>query len=110
METPYIYDDESDNKIELPWVWQICPYCAGRGYSVLHGMAIDPSDWDDESLDEYFHGKAYHTECEGQCDNGKVREVNRMTCDPAQLAEYDDLQQQMWEARAEQAAERAMGA
>jgi hypothetical protein len=55
--------------------WQICCNCNGEGCHSKKLGVIDPSDWDNDSLDDYMNG-GYDSICE-LCDGtGKVLTEN----------------------------------
>ena len=73
---PVIYCDSGEER-ELPWKYEICPTCNGKGSHSLRFGAItaaDREDWDDESFQDYVDG-LYDEVC--GCEAGKVRVPDR---------------------------------
>lgn len=96
-----------DTETELPWKWAICGTCRGNGAHSLHLGAITQSDrdrdWDEESWNDYMAGR-YDREC-GDCEDGKVRVVDRSRCSPELLARWDQSVREAEEDDAERRAE-----
>jgi len=103
-----LYTPDGD-EVQLPTKWEICQRCAGEGYTVLHGMEINPDDWEQEELDEYFHGSTYRTPCD--CDGtGKVKIVDEDRLSPTELGWWNAQCADVSSMLAMEAQERAMGA
>ena len=103
--TPALYCDDGER--ELPWHWEICPTCNGRGSHSLRIGAITAdqrADWDPDEWEDYMNG-LYDEAC--GCDHGKVRVVTRSSLSPADLAAWDQQlshdeevrQERLWESR-----------
>lgn len=104
------YDHDSDREIELNTCWEICDSCRGEGYSTLHGMEITVEEWDQDELDEYFHGTTYRTPClNPDCHDGKTPVPDPDNNLEVSLARYDLHLVREAGYRQEREAERRMG-
>lgn len=109
-ETTY-YNDQ-DEEIQLRTIKVVCWRCDGEGSHDCWrgGMTTDEMDEQGpEFLDDYMSGM-YDAVCE-ECHGLRVLdEVDETANDPRELALWREQQQQLADMRAEEAAERAMGA
>ncbi len=107
--------DKSDRRIDivrytLPTRWAVCPTCDGRGFQALHGLDVtDCIQEDPDFAEDYLRGD-YDTPC-SQCQGRRlVAEVDRQIAHPEALKAYDEDVRALAELRAEEEAERRMGA
>lgn len=109
--TPVLYCDDG-SEVELPFKWAICSGCDGHGKSSAYLGAYTQSEMDEagpEFHDEYMRG-GYDRTCDG-CDGaGKVKVVDWAQMTKAQRSEWNAQVRAERECRAEEAAERRMGA
>lgn len=103
-------DDETETVIiKVPTKWEICECCSGDGTHALHGIVIDPSEWDYEEMDDYMSGR-YDTAC-GECNStGKLKVVDWDSVSSVLKAEWEKWEQARYECDRESYMERMMGA
>lgn len=110
----FLIEDEDGTEIELPTKWEICTVCRGNGQ---HAHAIDGNgitasewaEWDCEEREDYLRGN-YDSVCDDCGGSGKVREVDEAALNPETLKLWIDWSESIAQMRAEEAAERRMGA
>lgn len=102
--------------LHLPAHNEVCPRCGGEGKHVnpnIDGDGItesDRMDWADDDFMEDYHRGVYDVPCEECHGANVVLVVDEKRCDPTDLALYRAHHQAMAEMRAEELAERRMGA
>lgn len=109
-------DEGEEITLHLPARYEVCGRCRGNGIHVnpaIDGNGItqaDREDWaDDDFMDDYRAG-VYDVRCEECGGNRVVPVVDEERADPKDLALYRQHNREMAELRAEEAAERRMGA
>jgi hypothetical protein len=111
-------EDENGSEIvhELPARLEVCPRCRGKGSHVNpsidgHGITQEERerDWSDDEWDGYLRGD-YDVNCY-ECDGLRVvAVVDRDSCDPDLLKQYDQDQAEEAAFQRMCQAERDMGA
>lgn len=108
----YLHDLHDD---PIPGRWEICDRCNGdgqHGHPAFDGTTLDSWYEDDpngESLEAYFRGD-YDVRCENGCIDGKVLVPDEERATEEQIQRWDDYWEYQYEAAAERAAERRVGA
>lgn len=102
--------DEEENEIEVPFTWNVCPTCGGKGTHVnpsidSHGISSEDFYDDPDFAESYFNGD-YDVEC---YDCGGRRVVPVCT-DPKVIEAIIEKRQFEADCRAEQLAEMRFGA
>jgi hypothetical protein len=109
-EMPYYYNEEGE-RTALPYRWEVCDYCDGRGSSSAHLGAFTSDElWEhgEDFVDDYVAG-LYDRDCPECGGRTTVPVVDEVRCNPAALAAYERQQQAQWESWAESEAERRAG-
>jgi len=112
-QAPTLWDDETETDVELPWKWEVCPTCGGRGKHVnpsIDAGGLTGSDFaeDPEFFEEYMGGRYDQTcsQCKGRT-TVPVVDWDRLT--PEQEEAYNRQLDADAEYHAERAAEIRMG-
>jgi len=111
-----VTEDDDGNEVELdvPFRWEVCDLCEGRGKHVnpsidAGGLSREDFDDDPDFESDYMAG-TYDVAC-NQCQGRRVApEVDPNRADAAVVAMIEDRQRSHAEWAAESAAERRMGA
>lgn len=111
------HDDGTEEDVELPSIFTVCPDCKGQGTTYLGWRAKDQpafsrEDFEAEGADfeEDYRSGRYDRDCEGCGGKRVILTVHEFACDKAILAEYHKRQQDDAAYAAECEAERRMGA
>jgi DnaJ-class molecular chaperone len=102
---------EGTGRAKLPWKYEVCGQCEGKGTSSAYLGAFTASEWaeqDDEFKEDYMSGK-YDRPCETCGGRRVVAEVDRARCTPQQLDAFDKEQQEEYEDARCRAAESGWG-
>lgn len=110
-----VYDDDGDEEeVEVPFAWEVCSTCNGRGAHVKPGVdagGLTAEDFDRLGRgfrEDYFSGR-YDVACYGCKGRTTVPVINRNVCDGAILARIDAKVADDAAYAAEVAAERRWG-
>lgn len=90
MKTPTLYCEDG-TEVELPFKFQICSICEGRGTSSAYLGAFTQSDMDEEGpefMEDYFDGH-YDRPCDECGGSGKVKVVDRARVNKKHLREWN---------------------
>lgn len=96
----------------LPAKWAICDDCSGEGTTCRIG-AMTGDEFNrlfdtPEDRDDYAAG-AYNGPCPADCVDGKILVIDRDRSNPAQVAAFDEAEDEIAEMHAIQAAEMRAG-
>ncbi len=112
-----VINDEGDEvTLRLPAHTEVCPRCHGEGKHVnpsIDGNGItesDRMDWADDDFMEAYVAGVYDVPCEECHGANVVLVVDEKRCNPEDLALYQAHHRAIAEMRAEELAERRMGA
>ena len=107
MKNPTLFCDDG-SEIELPFKWEICSVCEGRGKSSAYLGAYTRDDMDEagpEFMEDYMAGN-YDRACDACNGSGKVKVADRAKMTTAQRTEYDAQLKAEADCDAEERAER----
>ena len=101
-------------EVELPYKWDVCPVCEGRGSHVnpsidAGGLSLE-SLHDDPDFSEDYRRGMYDQTCNRCAGKRVVPVVDENRCTPEDLKEYYEEADADADYRAEALAERRMGA
>ena len=107
-------DDGWEVELSLPARYEVCDGCRGKGTHVhrgIDGNGLTPWDFaeDPDFAEDYFSGR-YDVTCEDCNGLRVVPVVDEKAADPRDLELYYEHERALAELRAEEAAERRMGA
>jgi predicted methyltransferase len=109
--TPTLFTDEGE-EIVLPFRWEVCDYCEGRGTSSAYLGSFTSSEmWEmgEDFCEDYMRGN-YDKPCP-ECDGRTtVAVVDEERCPADLLAQWREWERDEAESRYVQAMERRMGA
>lgn len=113
IKEPVVYTDESpDEPVKLPFKFEVCDQCEGRGTSSAYLGAFTQDEWaeqDDDFKEDYIAGR-YDRPCETCGGKRVVPVVDEDRCKPELLAEYRRQQKDDADCDEIQRQERMMGA
>jgi hypothetical protein len=98
------------NEVQVDFIWEVCPTCEGKGSHVnpsidAHGLTAVDFYEDPDFAESYFRG-----DYDQPCNECGGRRVVPQPADEKYRKEIEDYRISMAEYRAEQLAERRMGA
>lgn len=107
-------EDGCHEQVFLPYRWEVCDVCEGRGTHVnpaidCNGLTSEDFAQDPDFAEDYLSG-AYDIPCNACGGRTTVPVVNEERCDPELLEAYRDQCASDAESRYWSAMERAMGA
>lgn len=111
-----VNDEGEEVTLQLPAEYVVCGRCRGEGSHcnpAIDGNGItesDREDWADDDFMEGYLGGRYDVTCEECGGDRVVLVVDETRTSPVDLALYRRHNREMAEMRAEEAAERRMGA
>lgn len=90
LEEPKVYVEDTEEPVTLPYKFEVCPQCEGRGTSCEHLGAYTASEWaeqDDDFKEDYMAGR--FDRCCDTCGGKRVVPVvDADRCDAELLAAY----------------------
>jgi hypothetical protein len=109
-----IFEDDDENEVHLPAVFEVCGLCGGKGSHVnpsidSHGITSDEweRDWDDEDRESYRNG-AYDVSCH-RCGGARVEPIPSPNAHPDLLKVWNDRAESEYESAYNEVREREMG-
>lgn len=110
----YNHETEEDDEIEVPFTYEVCPTCSGKGSHVnpsvdCNGLTAEDFAEDPDLLENYMEGN-YDVSCYECGGNRVVPVMDEERIDPAILKRIHKVQEDDADFRAIQEAERRMGA
>lgn len=112
-----VYDEDTDAEVPLPTRFEVCPRCHGKGAHVnpaVDGNGITESEmteleYNDEDFREKYLTGFYDVSCE-ECGGLRVTSViDEERCTQAEIDAFRAQEQEMYDLRAEEEAERRAG-
>ena len=102
------------DEVELPWRWEVCWLCEGKGSHVnpaidAGGLTAEDFAEDPDFADSYFEGR-YDQPCNACGGRTTVKALDRESCNAAYLEAWDRQERERAQDLAEEIAERRMGA
>lgn len=94
------FDEEADEDVMLPALWEICTTCRGDGARALHGYDVAEMCREDEDFAMGYSRGDYDTPCPDCATTGKVLEFDYSQMDPqlAERVERSEMDRLDWEA------------
>lgn len=113
IENPVI-ELESGDEIELPWRWEVCPVCDGKGTHVNPSIDAGGINYetfgDDPDFAEDYRQGVFDQTCNGCGGRSTVPVIDEPKCAKEDLAAYHNKLDADADYRAECLAEMRMGA